>query len=209
MKWELDIPSKEIIDKNKELLAKWPFLEHRNIYSGEGYEGEERFYSTSWNDWDGSGWENLWKTFIEKLGKLWEQMPEGKAKDNFQIYDSKEKYGTLRIFLSPHTDEMGDLVSAVSSLSGWTCCSCGKQPRDSRGNRLIWESKGWICPYCKDCAKDRYIKYFDKYESDSPKSERKNWKQDYNRLTHKGPFYYSRYSDKKWVRHNLKELEDF
>ena len=26
-------------------------------------------------------------------------------------------------------------------------------PRNSNGNRIIWEIKGWICPYCKDCIK--------------------------------------------------------
>lgn len=208
MKWECDIPPKEVIDKNKELLTKWPFLERRNIYTGEGYEGEERFYSTEWNSWDGSGWEGIWKQFIEKLGKLWEQMPEGDAKKNFQIYDSKEKYGTLRIFLSPHTEEMSDLVSAVSALSGWTCITCGKQPHDSKGRRLIWESKGWICPYCKNCAKNQSRAYFVKYEG-LTKEKLKEWREEYNRVTHKGPFSYKSYSNGKWETHILKNLEDF
>lgn len=209
MKWECDIPPKEVIDKNKELLAKWPFLERRNIYSGEGYEGEERFYSTEWNSWDRTGWEKIWKQFIEKLGKLWEQMPECDAKKNFQIYDSKEKYGTLRVFLSPHTDEMSDLVMALEHVSGWTCYCCGKQPHDSRGDRLIWESKGWICPYCRDCAKKQFSTYIERSYKVKPKLKKDTWKEDYNRKTHKGPFGYSSYEKEGWMRHELKNLEDF
>jgi len=156
MNWDCDIPSKEIIDKNKEILAKWPFLEHRNLYSGEGYKGEERYYSTDWNDWDGTGWEKIWKLFITKLGAIWEKLPDDDYKKKFQILDTKEKYGTLRVSLSGYTEKMMDLEWALEHESRYICINCGKQPKDSKGHRFIWTSHGWIMPFCKECARKDY-----------------------------------------------------
>ena len=83
MKWECDIPTKEVIDKNKELLTKWPFLERKNIYTGEGYEGEECFYSTEWNSWDRTGWEGIWKT--NKRGY--------KVVEEYEVYKEIRQFG--------------------------------------------------------------------------------------------------------------------
>lgn len=209
MKWESDIPPKEVIEKNKELLAKWPFLEKRNIFSGEGYEGEARYYRTNYDDWNGTGWEQIWKTFIVKLAKLWENLPDEDFKKRFQIWDTKEKYGTLRVSLPGYTEEMGELVSSLRDTSRYTCISCGKQPKDSRGNRIIWTSKGWICPYCKKCAKEHFLIYFDRAYKEKPKIKMKEWKEGYDKETHKGPFTSKSYSDGKWETHVIKNLEDF
>lgn len=202
MKWSLDIPPKEVIEENKKLLEKYPFLERKNIFSGEGYDGEAKYYSTSYDYWNGSGWEKIWKKFIDKLGVLWSKLPDDDFKNKFQIWDTKEKYGTLRVSLPGGTEEMHDLVSALSSTSLFTCYCCGKQPRDSRGNRLIWLSKGWIAPYCKTCAKEFYIKQMKHYYG---KIKVKGWKEDFKREVQKGPFTIS-----VWDREgkHVKELED-
>ena len=36
----------------------------------------------------------------------------------------------------------------------FTCERCGKQPRDSKGNHIIWQSKGWwIEQFCNECVR--------------------------------------------------------
>ena len=69
------------------------------------------------------------------------------------ILDTKEKYGSLRVDISYGNNAMVEMGDILNMLSRWTCCACGKMPRNSNGNRIIWETKGWICPYCKDCIK--------------------------------------------------------
>jgi len=59
----------------------------------------------------------------------------------------KEKYGTLRFYMSSETDEIIDLISDTEALSSQTCESCGA-PARMRGFRWVetkcdkcWESK--------------------------------------------------------------------
>lgn len=138
----------------KTLLNKYPFLIHRNVFSREVcYQTEEENLKHNWyNEWDGYGWEKIWKRFMQELFKEYDKLPD-KAKEKFAIYDTKEKYGTLRVSLSGYTEGMREAESVLHFMSSITCQHCGKQPRDSKGNHLIWTTKGWITNLCKDCLK--------------------------------------------------------
>lgn len=146
----------EVTEKEelKKLLEKYPFLIHRNVFSGEAcYQTEEENLKYNWyNEWNDYGWEKIWKRFMQELFKEYDKLPD-EAKEKFAIWDSKEKYGTLRVSLSGYTEGMQEAETILHFMSSVTCQNCGKQPRDSKGNHLIWTTKGWIINLCKDCLK--------------------------------------------------------
>lgn len=75
------------------------------------------------------------------------------------ITEVKEKYGTARCYWTSSTEGMRKAESTLRFLSSVTCQYCGKQPRDSKGNHIIWTTEGWITNLCKDCFKKEVLKY--------------------------------------------------
>lgn len=146
-------------EEMKKLLEKYPFLIHRNIFSREAcYQTEEENLEHNWyTEWNGYGWEKIWKEFMQELFKEYDKLPD-ESKKEFSIYDTKEKYSTLRVYLSSYTEGMREAESTLRFLSSVTCLHCGKQPRDSKGNHIIWKTKGWITNLCKDCFKKEVLK---------------------------------------------------
>ena len=65
----------------------------------------------------------------------------------FRASQVKEKYGTLRFYLSGGTNEMYSIVDAAEKQSAKTCETCGK-PGKVRG-------EGWYYTACGPCAKKR------------------------------------------------------
>ena len=140
-------------EKMKELLNKYPFLVYRNNYSGEKCFDEKKDLEVNYyKEWDGYGWEGIWKDYLEKLFYLYDNKWSEEEKKLFYFVEIKEKYGQLRIYTS-FIDSEERLESKTEMLSEWTCMNCGKQPRDSKGRHIIWRSCGWIGNYCRDCAK--------------------------------------------------------
>ena len=127
----------------KEILVKYPFL---------NFDKEINLDYNYYNYWNNTGWEKIWKKYLEKLFELYDNKWSDEEKKHFSFIEIKEKYGALRIYTS-FTDSEENLEYKAEKLSEWTCMNCGKQPRDSRGRHIIWRSYGWIRNYCKDCAK--------------------------------------------------------
>lgn len=65
-------------------------------------------------------------------------------------FGSKEKYGELRMELSPCDLDIED---ACMIESRYTCFRCGAQPVNQQGEHYIQTTKGWITPLCPFCAK--------------------------------------------------------
>ena len=95
------------------------------------------------------GWQKPW--FIETMlvslkSAIWE---DGMDIEKIYMTDAKEKYGSLRMdFSTPVTEghAFSDMCLAWEELAGYFCCMCGKPH--------VSISRGWICPYCKDCWDD-------------------------------------------------------
>lgn len=145
-----------------ELLNKideYPFLKVCDMFSGKQIEN-----LSWWTYWDGTGWEKLWKTFLTKCAEYYDNVFTKEQKEIFKILDSKEKYGRLVITATLWIEE---LETPLEMLSKYTCIECGKQPRNSRGEHMIYRTKGYILPYCKKCLAKCYkqlsttIKYKD------------------------------------------------
>lgn len=94
------------------------------------------------------------------VSKLWYSTKS--QQESFEIFDSKSKYERLDVSVSGFTPEIMKLTWDLEHVSKFTCERCGAQPRDSRGNHIIWRTKkGWQEHYCKSCA--RYFCYQDRH----------------------------------------------
>jgi hypothetical protein len=94
----------------------------------------------------GDGWEPLIRDLSAKLEEKIKALP-AEEQPNYKAMQVKEKFGTLRFYLSMGTDEMFDLVEAAESASASTCEGCGL-PGKRRGG-------GWIVTNCDSCAEKR------------------------------------------------------
>ena len=64
-----------------------------------------------------------------------------------QITQIKEKFGTLRIYVSHGTNDLHKVIDRYEHLSYNTCINCGKPAE--------YISNGWISPYCETCITDK------------------------------------------------------
>lgn len=94
----------------------------------------------------GDGWEGIIREAAEKLEPLivayQKEHPDEEAPRASQI---KEKFGTLRFYLSHGTDEMFRIADEAERKSATTCENCGKKGRIRKG--------GWLRTLCAGCNK--------------------------------------------------------
>lgn len=113
----------------------------------------------SWYDaWDGTGWERIWKRFLELVNEEYEKM-SAEEKSKLTILETKEKFGELRVCMSGYNDEIRRLIDEIEHISTYTCIDCGKQPVNEKGEHTICTfRKGWIVNLCEDCMlkRDKY-----------------------------------------------------
>jgi hypothetical protein len=86
------------------------------------------------------GWYPLLTKLCDDLMKL--DLPEG-----FEVEQVKEKFGTLRFYVSHYTDEISELITAAEEESSRTCERCG-QPGRLRGG-------AWLKTLCDYCHKNK------------------------------------------------------
>lgn len=135
-----------------ELLAKYPFL----MYGDADVDGhtldvtDEDLEKNYYTEWDGTGWEDLWKNrYLPRLFKAYDSCSDD-TKNHFKIIQVKEKFGELRIYTSITIGT--DLAMIAEQLSSWICFRCGCEPRDDDGHRIIWRTPGYIMHFCGTCA---------------------------------------------------------
>lgn len=95
----------------------------------------------------GDGWYGIIREAAEKLEPLIaeyvKQFPE---EDHPRASQVKEKFGTMRFYLSHGTDEMFQIVHECEEKSHVTCERCGKEGELRKG--------GWLQTLCADCHKE-------------------------------------------------------
>lgn len=89
------------------------------------------------------------------------------------ILDTKEKFGSFRCYTSFGNEKIFELENKLEMISEWTCIRCGKQPKNSKGQHIIWRTTGWICPYCKDCFRKEIS------GNDWTKKKERKWQKDW------------------------------
>ena len=123
----------EIIERNKKLIEEYPFLK---------LEGSCDTISYTWLDDMPIGWRIA---FGEQMCKeIKEELLKNNELDSYEIVDIKEKFGGLRWYDNSGLPGMQFIIAKYEALSEKTCINCGKPAN--------WISKGWISPYCDECA---------------------------------------------------------
>ena len=130
-----------------DLLRKYPFLRKPQEGENEYEQIEDNWYK----EWDGTGWEKLWKVyFMPKLFEAYDSWDE-ERKNNFCIIDTKSKFGSLRLYTSFALPD--DLEFILEWMSDFICEHCGKESIDEHGRQYIYQTRGWISNLCEDCLR--------------------------------------------------------
>jgi hypothetical protein len=134
-----------------ELLKAFPFI--RSVDAEHTVDWSEPVFhdAGSFLECIPAGWLQPW--FLETMLISLADAIRKDRMDPRKIYlnDAKEKYGSLRMdFSTPVTEghAFSNMCLAWEELAGYFCCMCGKPH--------VSISRGWICPYCKDCWDDTY-----------------------------------------------------
>jgi len=90
----------------------------------------------------GDGWHALIRRASEKLEALILKLPEDQRAE-VCASQVKEKYGTLRYYLTSETEEMSAIVREAEQASAITCEDCGAPGTLRRG--------GWWRTVCDPC----------------------------------------------------------
>ena len=72
------------------------------------------------------GWHTAFaRDMAEEIQQVLGRQPE-EVRDSFQIMDVKEKWGRMRIYVSPYIEEVEDVIDKYETIAMRTCCVCGK-----------------------------------------------------------------------------------
>jgi hypothetical protein len=99
-----------------------------------------KLYRNGMNFECGIGWANIINDLSLKIEDILNKKPSENRIFAIQV---KEKYGTLRFYMSKDTEEIIDLITDAEALSSQTCESCGA-PAKMRGAR-------WVEVKCDQC----------------------------------------------------------
>ena len=120
-----------------------------------------------WGFYCGDGWEPIIREAASKLEPLIEQWVKDHINDeDFEDWQPrasqiKEKFGTLRFYLSSGTDEMFEIVEKAEEKSETICEVCGKPGKLS--------GPGWYKTVCEEHLYGRMYtdsKEYEKYMED-------------------------------------------
>lgn len=107
----------------------------------------------------GEGWKGIYQPIIDYI----EDYNKGKEDDDkIEIYQIKEKFGTLSFYVSKKTDELRKMIEDAEAESYHVCEICGRHI-----NKQIVEHH-WIYPMCRECydgMKERQEKIMEEVEN--------------------------------------------
>jgi len=150
------------VEENKALLEKYPILRQRNVYTGEPIDNNDEY---TYLDAMPKGWAKAFGIpMFEDIQNEVNTWPK-EEQERFFFTDIKEKYGELRVYTSHMTDNMFNILEAYCAISRNVCIICGKLD-------VPMVNRGWISPYCRDCATKADIDSMEEYD-DAVKDERK------------------------------------
>lgn len=132
---------------NKELIEKYPWLQIRNVWTGELVEPEN--YEFTWLDDLPEGWRKAFGLkMVKELDKI---LRKANYQNQYQITQIKEKYGVLCWYDNGVptiiSDEYDKWFAKYEKLSEYTCLVCGKPGE-------IDYKQYWLMPLCDKHRKE-------------------------------------------------------
>jgi hypothetical protein len=132
-------------EKDKELCLKYPDLFVLR-QAGEG-NPTIKSYAIAWGFECDDGWFSIIDNLSNKIQKIIQTLPE-EDRQHYYVVQCKEKFGTLRYYMSGETKEMTEAIQEAEDLSVTTCEFCGKAGK-------LDCSQHWIKTLCPDCSELR------------------------------------------------------
>ena len=133
--------NEKIIETNKKLVERYPFLLPRNVFDDE--LDEDYNYESTWYDCIDEGWQiGFGEILLEDLRKA---LIETDYIDEFRFMQIKEKYGSLRIYCNAVPRKVRDVLHKYEFISQCVCIECGSP------HACVVNCYGWYLPLCKDC----------------------------------------------------------
>lgn len=136
----------------KELKKRYPFLIPRNSWTGEICQresGDSEEWYENWTELDDmpDGWRTAFgEQMCEEIREALLKAGGEQALDHYRIVQIKEKWGCLCWYDANTNDNIQRIISKYEKISAKTCIRCGKQATKI--------SRGWISPFCDDCANE-------------------------------------------------------
>lgn len=95
-----------------------------------------------------NGWYDIIYELSSKVEPLIREWIDENGEDGHpRALQVKEKFGTLRFYMTTANDEMYKEINKAEMMSGITCEACGK-PGKRRG-------EGWVFTLCNECHKKK------------------------------------------------------
>lgn len=93
----------------------------------------------SWGFECGDGWFQLLYDLSEKIEPLIQKYIDDNPEEEYHpcAGQVKEKFGTLRFYMTSYADDIEDLITEAETLSGTTCEQCG-EPGRLRGEHWVY-----------------------------------------------------------------------
>lgn len=89
----------------------------------------------------GKGWASLIEPILKYIQDYNKDKPEEKR---IEVYQIKEKWGTLRLEIGNYPKELGNMIDAAEKASATTCEKCGTSAR-------LRKYRSWYKTLCDDC----------------------------------------------------------
>lgn len=123
-------------EKDKHLCESFP-----DLYADRNKSMRETCMSFGFSV--GNGWYELLYFLSADLTKMINKLPIEERK-KYKAFQVKEKYGSLRFYMTEYTPEMDDRIHVAELRSLRICERCGE-----KGNLV--ESNNWYKVLCKKC----------------------------------------------------------
>ena len=132
---------KEVIERNKELVERYPFLLPRNVWTDKVIPD----YDYEFTEYDNiaTGWRIAFGELL--LEDLRDALVKTDYLDKFRFTQIKEKYGSLRLYCNGAPEEVYDVLQKYEFISEYICIKCGSY------HACIVDDYGWYLPLCKEC----------------------------------------------------------
>ena len=148
--------------RNRRLVKKYPWIMPRYVWTGKKLEN----YDYSFTEWElPTGWHKAFgQMYLEELGAAVE---EAGLKNEFTIYQIKDKYGRLEVYPSGASEKIYNIIDKYEHISENVCIGCGKP-------NVPMINESWMSPWCYDCYRKNWRRsesYASKYKKIDPSSE--------------------------------------
>ena len=100
----------------------------------------------------GDGWFDILLRASIELETIIRTYPK-EVRDDIVALQVKEKYGTLRLYISYYSEELDEIIQRVESKSACTCETCG--------NAGVIRGSFWLYVAC-----DEHVRETDKFQED-------------------------------------------